>query len=212
LNSVWLVGDAVNGTRPLQPGDLVFFKSPSSNAMQTVTSVDSTHIYFAANDANDFFHFNQPTAPKWPMSKIKNGSATVAIGAGAFTTPVTMMRALMLTYYVDNTTVPGVPRLTRVLNNFAPQALAGVVEDLDLTYDLVDSVNNPTEIPSLPYTDTAIPPNVYNSNQIRKVNIHVGVRSEIMSKPNQDYVRNHVSTSVDVRNLASVDRYRTTVQ
>ena len=28
-----------------------------------------------------------------------------------------------------------------------------------------------------------------------------------MSKPAQDYVRNHISTSVDVRSLASVDRY-----
>ena len=47
----------------------------------------------------------------------------------------------------------------------------------------------------------------YNSKQIRKVNLHVGVRSETMSKPTQDYVRNHISTSVNVRSLASVDRY-----
>jgi hypothetical protein len=187
--------------------------------MQTVTSVDSTHIYFAPNNTNDWFNFNQPTAPKWPMSKIKNGSATAAIGTGAFGSAVTLMRALMITYYVDNTQPAGcptttrcIPRLTRALNKFTPQALAGVVEDLDLTYDLVDSVNNPTNIPSLPYTDGAVPPNVYNSNQIRKVNIHVGVRSEIMSKPTLDYVRNHVTTSVDVRNLASIDRYKTAVQ
>ena len=63
----------------------------------------------------------------------------------------------MITYYVDNTTTAGTPRLTRVINHcpgsdltpgcdlfpaFAPQALAGVVEDLDLTYDLVDSAVN----------------------------------------------------------------------
>jgi hypothetical protein len=42
---------------------------------------------------------------------------------------------------------------------------------------------------------------------IKKVNIHVGVRSESISKPAQDYVRNHISTAVDVRSLASVDRY-----
>ena len=35
-------------------------------------------------------------------------------------------------------------------NNFTPQALAGVVEDLDLTYDLFDGVNNPTQSPALP--------------------------------------------------------------
>ena len=121
---------------------------------------------------------------------------------------MTLFRALMITYYVDNTTVPGTPRLTRIVNHFTPQALAGVVEDLDLTYDLVDGVINPTEVTALPYTDveTGV---TYNSNQIRKVNIHVGVRSEVLSKPAQDYVRNHITTSVDVRSLASVDRYKT---
>jgi hypothetical protein len=208
LTSAWLVGDIVNDTRPLVPGDLVYFKGQNGNAIQTITSVDTTHIYFAPTNANDWFHFNQPTAPNWPMAKIKGGTSTSAsMGAGAFPA-VTMMRALMLTYYVDSTTTPSTPRLTRVLNHFTPQALAGVVEDLDLTYDLVDSVLNPNNISSLPYTDGASPPNVYNSNQIRKVNVHIGVRSEMMNRPNMDYIRNHVTTSVDVRNLASVDRYR----
>jgi hypothetical protein len=45
---------------------------------------------------------------------------------------------------------------------------------------------------------------------IKKVNIHVGVRSESISKPAQDYVRNHISTAVDVRSLASIDRYNNT--
>ena len=55
-----------------------------------------------------------------------------------------------MTYYVDSTTTPGTPRLTRVVNNFPAQALAGVVEDLDLTYDLYDGTTNPTGVTSLP--------------------------------------------------------------
>ena len=95
--------------------------------------------------------------------------------------------------------------------NFPPMALAGVVEDLDLTYDLVDGATTRPPSRTLPWTDTTQNPAVtYNSNQIRKVNVHVGVRSEQLSKPTQDYVRNHISTSVDVRSLASVDRYKTT--
>ena len=47
----------------------------------------------------------------------------------------------------------------------------------------------------------------FSPNQIRKVNIHVGVRSELIARPTQDYIRNHISTSVDVRSLASIDRY-----
>lgn len=201
VNSPWLVQDAVNDTQPMKIGDLVLFKSANGNAIQTITRMDATHIYF---DANDPFKFNQScAAPNWPMATIRNGAT--------FTAPVTLFRAMMITYYVDNTTTPGTPRLTRQINNFAPMALAGVVEDLDLTYDLVDGVNNPTQKPSLPWTDnTLTPPVTYNSNQIRKVNVHVGVRSEQLSKPTQDYVRNHITTSVDVRSLASVDRYKTT--
>jgi hypothetical protein len=129
---------------------------------------------------------------------------------------VTLFRAMMITYYVDNTTAPGTPRLTRIINHcpsslptcpaFAPQALAGVVEALDLTYDLVSGVSYLADVTSLPFTAAGV---TYNSNQIRKVNIRIGVRSEVISKPTQDYVRNHIRTSVDVRSLASVDRYKT---
>ena len=122
-----------------------------------------------------------------------------------------MFRALMVTYYVDNTvdpTSPGeppTPRLFRRVNHFEPQALAGIVETLDLTYDLVGVVDNPVEVKSLPYPDAIAGP--YNSNTIRKVNLRIGVRSEVVSKPAQDYIRNQVVTSVDVRSLASKDRY-----
>ena len=203
--SLWLVGDAANGTQPLQVGDLVLFKSPNANAIQTVTAKDSTHLYFA-NDANDWFHFNQPNAPVRPLAIMKGTTSTTT--AWLSTSPVTLFRALMVTYYVDNATTPGAPRLTRIVNHFAPQGLAGVVETLDLTYDLVDGVANPTAITSLPYTDV-IAGVTYNSNQIRKVNVRVGVRSEVRSRTSNDYVRNQVSTSVAVRSLASVDRYKT---
>jgi hypothetical protein len=92
------------------------------------------------------------------------------------------------------------------VNHFTPQTLAGVVEDLELTYDLVDGATNPANVKSLPYTAAGV---TYNSNQIRKVNVHIGVRSEIISRPSQDYVRNHITTSVDVRSLASKEKYVT---
>ncbi len=199
--SPWLVVDTVNDTQPMKQGDLVLFKSPMGNALQTVTRTDATHIYFE-NNTNDPFKFNQPcAAPNWPMAVIRNGAT--------FTGTVTLFRALMITYYVDATTTPGTPRLMRQINAWTPTALAGVVEDLDFTYDLVDSYLNPADVASLPWTDnTQVPPVTYNSNQIRKVNIHVGVRSEQISRPTQDYVRSHLSTSLDVRSLASVDRYK----
>ena len=66
----------------------------------------------------------------------------------------------------------------RQLNIFTPQALAGVVEDLELSYDLVDGTVNPTDVKTLPFTLNG---STYTANQIRKVNVHIGVRSETMS-------------------------------
>ncbi len=47
------------------------------------------------------------------------------------------------------------PRLMRKMNHFTAQALAGVIEDLDLSYDLVDGTNNPTNVKQLPFTAKA---------------------------------------------------------
>ena len=210
-NSLWLLGDTVNDTPKIKVGDLVLYVGTNGNAIQTVTSITATQIFFAAGDAvNDFFHFNQPTAttPPCAVPPCGTGRPLGAMkglpAASAWAAKVTLFKALMITYYVDNTTTPGTPRLTRVLNHFAPQALAGVVEDIDLTYDLYDGVTNPTNRPTLPYTVGLV---TYTSSMIRKVNVHVGVRSETMSKPMQDYVRNHITTSVNVRSLAAVDKY-----
>lgn len=233
--SQWINGDTVNDTPAIQVGDLVLYVGNFGNAIQTVTSIDTSahRLYFAPGD---FFHFNQPNATNElagtgrPLATLKQINATppqnvvtwpvlcpggtTMTAASAFCPKVTLMRALMITYYVDNTTTPGTPRLTRVLNHcppatpncaaFSPQALAGVVEDLDLTYDLYDGTYNPTAINGFPYSAHGI---TYSENQVRKVNIHVGVRSETISKPTQDYVRNHITTSVNVRSLAAVDKY-----
>lgn len=198
--SLWLVGDPANDTPPVHVGDLVLFKNPRGMAIQTITRLDGTHVYF---DAGDWFQFNQRSAAAGTVMQIKDTTST----ATAWVEKTSLFRLLMVTYYVDGTTNPTAPRLMRVVNNFAPQALAGVIEDLDFTYDLVDGVNNPVEVPELPYTDTTAGV-TYNANQIRKVNVHVGVRSESLSRVTNDFVRNHISTSVDVRSLASVDRYQ----
>jgi prepilin-type N-terminal cleavage/methylation domain-containing protein len=236
--SLWLLGDPVADTPKIQPGDLVFMKNAWGNAIQTVTKVDTTKIYFE-NTAADFFGFNRlnaTTGNTMPLAVMKGSCTTVGnpncnillpgdewykppvagppAQAAVQAPTVTLFKALMITYYVDNTTVPGTPRLTRVLNHcvspcavpgpFDPQALAGVVEDLDLSYDLVDGTVNPTNIASMPYTLSG---KVYSANLVRKVNIHMGVRSEVKSKPANDYVRNHITTSVNVRSLSAVDRY-----
>jgi prepilin-type N-terminal cleavage/methylation domain-containing protein len=228
LTSPWLVGDANTDTPPIAKGDLVLFKNSFGMSIQTVTSTDATggRIVFA-NNSDDWFHFNQRnTSYAGTVYCIKSDTACSSVPVVSSSTAVfpttALFRVMMITYYVDNTTTAGTPRLTRVINHcpgtdltpgcdlypaFGPQALAGVVEDLDLSYDLVDSSSDSVvKQVTLPVTVSGI---TYTSNMIKAANVHVGVRSESISKPTQDYVRNHISTAVAVRSLSSVDRYDT---
>jgi Tfp pilus assembly protein PilW len=189
----WIAGDLTNNNRaPIMKGDLIMFTNPAGNtAIQSVTSTDPSNVYFAS-DADDLFNLNQRTAA--------GGSIRQILGA-----TLTAQRVYMYTYYVDSTTTPGTPRLMRKVNQWAAQALAGVVEDLELSYDVVDGVHNPTNLKDLPYTSDGV---TYSANQIRKASVRLGVRSEAMSTRTKDYTRSYTSTVVSLRNLAFVDRYR----
>lgn len=192
----WIVGDATQGQAPITKGDLIMFTDPNGkNAIQTVTKTDATTVYFDS-DSNDRYGFNQRNAPA--------GSITQLLGQA-----LTVQRVLMWTYFVD-TSVSNEPHLMRQLNFSTPQALAGVVEDLELSYDLVDGTANPVDVKTLPFTATTGPTagTTYTASQIRKVNVHIGVRSEAKSTKQHDYLRNHLSTVVSLRSLAFVDRYK----
>jgi type II secretory pathway pseudopilin PulG len=187
--SDWLNGNPAEGIPSVKVGDLFYFSNAVGTTIQTVTKIESPTIYFEPNDP---FRFNQPNAAA--------GSITQLLGS-----TMSIRRLLMFTYYVHNDS-SGTPRLMRALNMFPPQALAGVIEDLNLSYDLVDGVYNPTNVETLPFTSALGV--TYSANQIRKANLHVGVRAEDKSAKQSDYVRSHLSTIVDLRNLAFVDRYK----
>ena len=126
----------------------MLFKNPNGMAISTVTQ-HGLDAHLLRRSSVDWFHFNQCAAPQVPMMLIKQTSPTPS---APWTQKTTMFRALMITYYVDNTTTRQRTAAGAAASiDFAPQALAGIVEDLDLTYDLVDGVNNPTDVPSLPY-------------------------------------------------------------
>jgi prepilin-type N-terminal cleavage/methylation domain-containing protein len=196
--SIWLTGDIPNGIEPVKAGELIWFMG-GGGAIKTVTSVDATHVFFAAGD---WFNFNQTAALGTIMQLPRTGAPAKFVGG------TSAARLRMLTYYVDSMTTPGTPRLTRINNHFLPPtALAGVVEDLDISYDLVDGVVNPTMQKALPVTLAGL---TYLPSQIRKVNMHIGVRSDKLSTQanGTDYIRNHVSTTISIRDLAFVDRYK----
>jgi hypothetical protein len=211
----WMEGDVEAGIEKIREGDLFYFWRNSGGAIQTVTAVDEEKdiIYF---DEGDWFGFNQRDAPAGSITQIEEDIPVRETPCDPDADPVaepedvchpamSVRRIYMYTYYVHQDS-DGIPRLMRAVNSKEPQALAGVIEDLEMTYDLVDGRNNPTDVPSLP---VKVGTERYSVNQIRKVNLHVGVRSDTKSQRSGDYLRNHLSTVVSLRNLAYVDRYDT---
>jgi hypothetical protein len=118
-------------------------------------------------------------------------------GASSFP-PIAALRIKMISYFLDKTTDPDAPRLVRQENFGVPRAMAGAMDDLQLTYDLVNGTTNPTNI------EDPVDP---GPNQIRKVNLEVGVRSEDLSTQSQKYSRSRVKTQISLRSLAFVNRY-----
>jgi prepilin-type N-terminal cleavage/methylation domain-containing protein len=182
----WLEGDPENGIPAITTGDLLEFFDDSNSTIQTVTGVDGSVVHF---DTGDPFNFNQPAAAAGNITQLLGRSLTVR-------------HIYMYSYYVQED--EGVPRLMRQLNMFPATALAGVVEDLELSYDLADGVTNPVNVGDLPWTSGGL---TYSANQIRKVNVQLGVRSEEKSTRTNDYLRSHVNTVISIRNLAYTDRY-----
>lgn len=202
LQTAWLGGVPSDGIAPIKPGDLLYFTGAGQDAIQTVTRVVGSNIYF---DPGDPFNFNQRNAASGTvMATLPQTPYVPGPPPGPPAPAIVVRRLQMLTYYVHEESA-GVPRLMRMLNHFPPKALAGIMEDLEFTFDLVDGTVNPTNVESLPHIVGGV---TYSASQIRKVNLHVGVRSERKSERTRDYLRNHLSTTVSLRNLAYVDRYK----
>jgi hypothetical protein len=201
LNSTTLSAIGANGTsatvaasipisgvaNAVAAGDLIAFSNALGNTLQCVTSVSGQTMFFAAGDP---FSLNQPGAAAGSISQLQSG--------GAFP-PTTATRVWLVTYYLDTTTDPEMPRLVRRINYRNGQAVALVLEDLQLTYDLVDSVTNPTEV------DSPVSPN--SPNQIRRANISIYGRSSSRIRNTGDFLRANLTTQVSLRSLSFVDRY-----
>jgi hypothetical protein len=182
-------GTPITGvSRPISPGDLIAFSNALGNTMQYATRVESQTIFF---DSGDPLRLNQPGAAQGSIMQIKNGAEFP---------PTTAARVWMVTYYLDFTTDPEMPRLIRRINDKPGEAVALVLEDFQLSYDLVDGVSNPTNVEN--------PADPNSPNQIRKANLFVSGRSASRIRNTGDFLRRTLTTQVSLRSLSFIDRYR----
>lgn len=178
----------ISGPTGVRVGDLLLFSNALGNAVGMVTSMPGgQEIVLAPGDP---LNLNQPAAAQGTIRDLQQTPDVYP--------PTTATRILLVSYYVDSTTDPGLPRLIRQVNAGQPLAIALGAENLQLSYDFVDGVNNPANQKSTPPANSP--------NQIRKVNLFLATRSLDKSARTNDYFRNSMSTGVGLRSLSVGDR------
>lgn len=172
------------------PGDLIWFTNAYGSAIQTVTSVTDQTMYFASGVAEDAFGLNQRTASQGTILQIRGGTEFPATSA---------LRIVMVSYYLDTTTVPDVPRLIRRVNFGEPRPIAIGINALQATYDLVDGGAALTNL------EDVVEPN--SPMQVRKLNLSISSVTRSRFSQTRQPVRSSVTTQVSLRSMSFVDRY-----
>lgn len=191
---------------PVVPGDLILFQNPQGSSLQAVTGVAGQTITFAQGAPADPFNLNQRgIAASGTVLNIRpdNPVCPVIPGTGVNNCwrVTTAQRVYLITYFMDRAN-PAVPRLMRMINLNPPRPVAEVIENVQLSYDIVT--------PGPPITDVkdpnALAP-VQAYSQIRKVNLYLAARSTQTTSQQGTYLRNNMTTQVSLRSAAFVDRY-----
>ena len=171
----------------IQPGDLIWLSNSLNNAIQMVTGRAGQTIQFAAGDP---MNLNQRGAQRGTVLQMQQAPGVYP--------QTTARRVLMISYYIDASS-PARPRLMRRINLGQDRAIGMDIENLQITYDLVDGTANVANV------DAPVPPST--PAQIRKANVFLSGRSHRPWSRTRQFLRNTLSTQVSLRSLSYMDRY-----
>jgi type II secretory pathway pseudopilin PulG len=174
---------------PIRTGDLISISNAYGSTLQYVTDVEDQTISFGSSDP---MNLNQPYASAGSIGQLENEG-------GGFP-PTSATRVWLVTYYIDTLIDPNVPRLMRRINNRPGRAVALILQDLQLSYDLVDGDTNPTNV--------KIPVSPNGPGQIRKVNLLLSGRASAETRETGEFLYRNLTTQVSLRSLSYIDRYR----
>jgi len=175
-----------NPGNAIQPGDLIWL-SNGGNAIQMVTGRAGQTIQFAAGDP---MNLNQRGAQRGTVLQMQR--------APGLYPQTKARRVLMISYYIDASDAAR-PRLMRRINLGQDRAIGIDIENLQITYDLVDGTANQANV------DAPVAPNT--PAQIRKANVFLAGRSHRPWSRTGQFLRNTLSTQVSLRSLSFFDRY-----
>jgi prepilin-type N-terminal cleavage/methylation domain-containing protein len=186
-------------------GDLLLMQNDKGSAIGTVTGFTAASglINFAA--VGDPLKFNQPASPG-----ISGTLAALRISptppTGPHYHPVTVSRIMMITYFVRKDPTDGHLSLMRQVNARTPSPVAEYIEDLQISYDMLNDSTDPATLVANIADATLGSPAVAKPNQIRKINLRITARSPRLNVQGE-YDRMSIATSIGPRNLSFYDKY-----
>lgn len=180
----------VTGVDGLKVGDIILFQNALGTTLQMITGVNGTQVItFGGGDP---MRLNQPAAERGNIIDLQSAPGVYP--------PTTAARVLLISYYIDSVTDPALPRLVRQMGMGPRLAIAMGMENLQITFDLVDGLGNPANV------ETPVAPN--SPHQIRKINLFTSARSLDRNGNSHQFMRNSMATQVGLRSLSYADRYR----
>jgi len=185
-------------------GDLLLFQNIKGSAIGTVTSFNAATRVISLAATGDPLKFNQPANPA-----VSGTLASLKISpyvSGPLYNPVTVSRIMMITYFVRKDPTDNHLSLMRQVNARTPAPVAEYIEDLQISYDMLDDSTDPSTLAPNVADATLGSPAVAKPNQIRKVNLRITARSPRLNA-NGDYDRMSIATSIGPRNLSFHDTY-----
>jgi hypothetical protein len=214
------------GPDDILPGQLFLLTKGSTSTLVQVTSVDGAQTAFFGG--TDSLNVNKPNALGGSIKQVLAATPADVLPAApaAQYIPTQATRIRMISYYIDATNLTGAPaspRLVRRMNNGVGTTAATTfnnklgstvafdVDNLQITYDLNDGVNNPSNVRMIAAdltTTGACAPAACSATQIRKVNIVLTARSKVVLTSSGKYYHNTLNSQVSLRSLSFVDRYK----
>jgi len=212
------------GADDIQVGDLIMLTKGAFSTLVYVTRTLNQQVFFEAGDPMSLNQTDATLTLTGTINQLLSAAPPDVLPGGPIAAeqflPTRATRIRMVTYYLNPTLDPATPRLMRRLNwgNERPAgsgefgaAVGFAVENLQITYDLVDGVVNPANV-RLTEDDLtgggACGADPCAVSQVRKVNVFLTGRSLGEFSATGQFFRNSLTSQVSLRSLAFVDRYR----
>lgn len=206
----------------LRVGDLLMLTKGAMSVLMQVTALAGQTVTFGGG-SGDPLGLNQLDPGLVTLGTINqlkadapvDPDAPVVVGGVQLQSPTQAARIRMITYFVDTTTDPLVPRLVRSMGGGQANAVGIGVQAFRLTFDIANQLTNPTAV-RMDSADLdgsgACDPDPCSQNQVRKVNILLAMTASdprrVSATSHGRQSQNTLYTQVSLRNMAFVDRYR----